>query len=286
MTRFGIVLFFLMGWAYAAHAQKKADTPPVRLDVAADSKPSIELNPGAYDKKKKEKEEKKKQKKNVFYDVKCKRKSIKNKKNTTITFTRFYLLPKFELPDLYVYAKYLYDPKKKEVVRLRNVTEQENKLPLHGKYERVVNGAVMEAGYFYKGVKHGRWERFDKYGNLLDKTYWNKGFPKDAQISSYAHDTRAIKEIVPVHYGKREGMYMSFYESGNLKEVGEYLEDEKIELWIEYYDYIQPNGYQRKKQEVMHKPRKDVFKNVEPVVQRAWNEDGEQTLKKNNEKGK
>lgn len=253
---------------------------PIKLEVSSDTKPTIELNPGSYDKKKKAEEaKKKKRKKNVFYGIKCKRKTLKRVKNTTVTFEKFYLLPNFEQPNAYPYAKYLYNNDKKEIARVRTAKESTG-IPLHGMYERIVNREVRERGYFYKGVKHGRWESYDKNGNLTNKTKWDKGFPKNAEITLYPQDTRLIKEVIPIQYDKKEGMYLSFYENGNVKEVGEYLENEKVGLWIEYYDFIQKNGYQRKKREVMHKKKKDVFANIEPIVQRAWNENGEQTIKK------
>ncbi len=275
--RIGLFIASLFFFGCAAIAQDNTTTPPVDLEVSESTRPTVELNPGSFSKKKKE-EKQKRRKKNVFYGYKCKKKTIKIVKNGKVTFIRFYLLPDYEDPNPYAYAKYIYDSEKKDIVRVRSVSEGDG-VPLHGKYERVYEGNVIERGYFYKGVKHGRWERYHQNGDLLDKTKWNKGFPKESVITSYPQDTRLIKEVIPIHYGKREGMYMSYYESGRLKEVGEYHEGEKIELWVEYYDIMQPNGYQRKKREVRHKKRKDVYKDIEPVVQRAWNENGEQTIK-------
>lgn len=272
------VLFTLLpAWGQETNSRFK-------LAVSQDTKPSIALNPGAEDKKRKrQKKKRKKRKKNVFYGIKCKRRTTKLIKNHSITFEKFYLLRNFEPPNAYAYAKYLYNPEKKEIVRLRKA-EKSKGIPLHGKYERIVNRKVRERGYFYKGVKHGRWESYDKKGNLTNKTKWNKGFPKEAQISRYPSDTRLIKEVIPIHYGKKEGMYMKYYENGNLEEVGEYLENKKVGLWVEYYDIVQSNGYQRKKQEIMHRKKKQVYENITPVVQRAWKENGEQTVKKKQRK--
>ncbi len=271
-----LTCFFICNQSWAQTNSGSAD--PVKLEASSGTKPTIELNPGSFDKKKKEEKQKKK-KKNVFYGIKSKKKTIKTAKNQTVTFEKFYRLPSFEQPNEYPYAKYLYDSDKKEIIRVRTVEEGKG-MPLHGKYERIVNGEVRERGFFYKGVKHGRWESYDKDGNLTNKAKWNKGFPKDAEITLYPQDTRLIKEVVPIHYGKKEGMYMAFFENGNLKEVGEYHEGEKVGLWIEYYDFMQKNGYQRKKKEILHKKKKDVFQEVEPIVQRAWDERGEQTIKK------
>jgi len=277
MIRLAVICsFFLLNINFAFGQISSLDTlDNVQLDLE-EGEPTIELNPGSAEKKKKE-EKKKKVKKNVFWDIKAKKCFIKSKKGNTITFQQFYILPEYEDPDAYPWEKYYYDHKERKIKKAR-VASDTYGLPLHGSYARFVNGEVIERGYFYKGVKHGRWEKYraQSEGLLMDKQNWNMGFPKESEITRYPHDTRALKEVVPMRFGKKEGRYISFYENGNVKETGEYLDNRKIKIWTEYFDAFNSKGRQQVQRQTQQRKQKELYaESFEPKLLREYNENGE-----------
>ncbi len=108
-------------------------------------------------------------------------------------------------------------------------------LLLHGPYKRYQNGDLVEEGYYYAGMKDGRWEKYDANFMLLDKSHWHQGVPSGSRLSYYDSTHRKIKEVLPVAYGKVNGTYMAFHENGLLAEEGKYDSGVKIGRWTEYY---------------------------------------------------
>lgn len=115
---------------------------------------------------------------------------------------------------------------------------------LHGPYKRFVQGGtVLEQGIYYKGLKHGRWVKYNKDSVLLDKEKYIKGWPKESQVTYYdPFERKKLKEITPIEYGEREGYYYLFHDNGKPAVVGEYKFNKKINDWIEYY----PDGKRKK----------------------------------------
>ena len=46
---------------------------------------------------------------------------------------------------------------------------------MHGPYQKRVGDQIIEEGWYYKGLKHRRWFRFNRHDILQDKSYWWKG---------------------------------------------------------------------------------------------------------------
>lgn len=210
---------------------------------------------------------KKKPKKSVIYGRKTKRgfsRSGYGKNEVTETFR---YLKKHESPVSYVRDVYSYDFSKRAVVKSRTV-DPKNAGLLHGVYRKMVDDEIIEEGIFYLGVKHGRWSKWNKHGILQSKEKYYKGWPKESKVAYHNREEKKIKEIIPVHFGEREGNYYAFHESGNMAAFGEYQFDHRVGLWREYYD-----KKRSRKREIMYSkdPFDDEFK---PYVIREWNEYG------------
>jgi antitoxin component YwqK of YwqJK toxin-antitoxin module len=281
--------------------KKQGLPPPERSNVMdtlaerfiSNEKPTLDLNPN---KKPDKKKKKKRFKKRIFYDTKTRKVSIRKQKGSGIIHEEFRILKKFKAPSPFLPTKFYYDIKKKEIIETsKDYKEGEGFMPLHGEYSKRENGEITEQGMYYFGGKHGRWESYrypktmlvDKdqknyYENLMlltDKKYFYKGFPKDAQITYYDREKTRIKEVIPIQHGWLEGYYVAFYESGNIKEKGKYIDGEKVGIWYEYYD--KPSGSNRKR-ETQHCKR--AFENCEIVVLREWDEKGKKIVDSNGTK--
>ncbi len=164
-----------------------------------------------------------------------------------------------------------YFNKKQRKIEKANKLDKENGALLHGYYKKTWNGEILEEGYFYLGVKHGRWEIFDKDTNLVDKFYYSKGLYEDTQITYHDKNKTKVDEVVQIHNGVREGVYKSFYPSGRLKEKGEYVDGQKVGKWYEYYDQTK---FARKR-EVMHTNKARPFdEKFESYITKEWDEKG------------
>jgi antitoxin component YwqK of YwqJK toxin-antitoxin module len=237
-------------------------------------KPTLEINPNAIELEKK----KKKRKKKVFYGIKTKVRYTKeysrNRKN--IIFRKVHVLKNYIKPDMFVSEVYYYDGKKKDVGKIQpDRYDPEMGMLLHGAYERTIDGILADRGIFYKGTKHGRWEKYGNNMELLEKEYFYRGYPKSSGITFYDINQQKIKEVIPIHYGKKEGVYLSFYESGRIKEKGEYLDDIKVGRWYEYYDRDRSNNKKEIQYVNRNRPYEDDF---EPYVLREWDEKGEKVV--------
>ena len=218
--------------------------------------PTLELSPNAIDRKKHKEAKKKaakkdkpqKRKKNEFYGIRAKKIVLKKVTGRNVYIEKFYILPKYEAPSVYVQDKYYFDPKAKPTKRKIVKTSYSHPkygIPLHGAYEKRVNGKILEKGIYYKGAKHGRWVSYlpnerDKRGmELRSKEKYDKGFPKHARITYYDAKRSKIKEVMPYNEdGDLEGTYLKFYKSGRLMEKGDYEKGEKVGRWTEYYDRV------------------------------------------------
>ena len=121
------------------------------------------------------------------------------------------------------------------------VKDEDKGLLLHGPYKRYQNGELIEEGFYYAGMKDGRWERYDANFMLLDKTQWHRGVPAESRLTYFDSTHRKIREIIPVEYGKVKGTYLAFYENGLVSEEGKYDNGVKVGRWTEFYP-ISPNG--------------------------------------------
>ena len=270
--------FFCSLQLQAQFAPLKAKRDSSRFRLGISEIPTINLNPNEIIDKELDKIIKKKKKKNIFYGERTKRYFTKTIKGRNITIEKLSVLREYSSPSRLVYYKYYYDINKagakRKIVKTRYLSKKYG-LPLHGVYERFVNGEIVEKGYFYYGMKHGRWEKYNKDGLLIDKKKWFRGFPKDSRISYYDGAKTKIKEVIPIHHGIKEGMYLKFYESGNLAKSGRFKEDVKYRSWFEYYD---KKSRRNKRREIQHRKKvyDDAFKSY---IKREWNEKGKQIKK-------
>ncbi|MCS7003810.1 MAG: hypothetical protein NZM38_00630 [Cytophagales bacterium] len=247
-------------------------------------RPTIELNPA---KEKEKKQRKTKERKNVFYDLKTRKLFVREGKGKKIKYIEFHVLKKYQAPNPYIHDKYYFDLKTRQIEVSQNVYKPEDKkMVLHGPYIVRQNGLTIEQGYFYIGGQHGRWEYYEypltrvvtkdtsytaNVMLLRDKKYFYKGFPRDAEITYYDAQKTKVQEVNPIQHGFRDGIYLSYYPSGNLKEKGKYQDGERVGKWYEYYDAPPPKN---KKRELQYCKNPFDENCGAPVVLRAWDEKG------------
>ncbi|GAB3897910.1 toxin-antitoxin system YwqK family antitoxin [Spirosoma agri] len=155
-------------------------------------------------------------------------------------------------------------------------------LLLHGPYKRYQNGDLVEEGFYYAGMKDGRWEKYDARFMLKDKSRWAKGVPAESRITYYDSTHRKVKEIVPIEYGKVKGTYTAYHENGLLAEEGKYDNGVKIGRWTEFYP-ISPSGRRMRKKLTQH--ASDQWDtDFEPYTITEWDEKGKVTFERAKEK--
>lgn len=210
---------------------------------------------------------KKKVKKNTFYGIRTRKGFTKSRFGNKTVVELFYYLRKYEEVDQYVRDIYWYNFSKKKIIKSRKINK-DNAVILHGPYKKMLGDKILEEGIFYKGTKHGRWSKWNRHDILQSKEKYYKGWPKESKVVYYDKNKKQIKEIIPIHFGEKEGNYYAFYDTGNVAVRGEYHFDSKIGVWREYF-----NIRNRRKREVQYS--KDPFdKSFRPYVLREWNNRG------------
>ena len=214
------------------------------------------------------KPKKKKVKKKVFFGIKTKKRFTKTRRGKDVLVEIFYVLKKYEGPPEYAQDFYWYDSKKKKIFNSLTLSEDKAQV-LHGPYKKTLigSGQVVEEGWYYKGMKHRRWVRFNRNDILQEKKYWWKGWPQESRLAYYDFDKVKLKEVIPVHYKERNGAYWAFHEDGAIAAHGEYKFDQRVGLWREYY------GKRRLKREVVYS--KDPFDfDFKPYISKEWDNEG------------
>lgn len=210
----------------------------------------------------------KKVKKNVFFGLKTKKAFARSRLGSDVVIELFHVLKHYEGPPEYARDFYWYDGKKKKVVNSLNAEEDKARI-LHGPYKKTLlsSGQVIEEGWYYKGMKHRRWVRFNRHDILQEKKYWWKGWPQESRLAYYDFKKTRLKEVIPVHFNERNGEYWAFHEDGTIAVRGSYKFDHKVGLWREYYDK------RRIKREVVYD--NDPF-NFEftPHINKEWDRKG------------
>ncbi len=221
-------------------------------------------------KKNKAKTKTKKGKKDEYEGIKFERRIGEYGTGSRFTVEEINVLrnPDEAQPSIYAKEIWWYDPK------LRRITNAIRKDPdygeiCHGPYRKYVNDALVEEGFFYVGVKDGRWENYNQDFILLNKEKYKKGFFADAHVTYYDAQQKKIKEVVPVHFGKVTGEYRAFYEGGQLKEEGKLDDSVKVGRWRQYHQF---GAMGRLKKETLY--GKDKFDKVEPIVLQERDEKG------------
>lgn len=209
-------------------------------------------------------------------------------RNTSIESFRF--LKKWEEGSSYVYYKYYFDPYNQKIVKKHKLKAEDSLTlkVLHGPYKKIKGEDTLLLGYFYKGMKHGRWISQNKskerhyqdttqtFQTLKEKTYWYKGWPKDAELIYFESDRSKLKEVVPSMNGDFTGKYYKFFKSGHIETKGEYKHGYKVKAWTTYYEG--KRGTSRKVTwEFPREPFYDDQKNEDQFLINKWNEIGEMT---------
>jgi antitoxin component YwqK of YwqJK toxin-antitoxin module len=213
---------------------------------------------------------KRKKKKNVFFGIKTKKGFTKSGYGDKQTIELFHFLKEPAEPDPYVPDFYWYDFQRKQVRSSGKFDPKRGKV-LHGPYKRMIGDQVVEEGIYYKGLKHGRWVKYDRNNILMDKRKYYKGWPKESLARYYDVDRTKLKELTPIQYGEETGTYFYFHENGAIAVRGELENGEKVGRWTEYYPFP---GLRRKKKEIQYAndPYDDTFT---PFISREWNKRGQ-----------
>ncbi len=184
-------------------------------------------------------------------------------------------------PLSYIRDVYRYYPKSARVTN-SIVRDEGTGLLLQGPYKRYQNGDLVEEGYYYAGMKDGRWEKYDSKFILVDKIRWHRGVPSESRLVFYDSTHHKIKEIIPMEYGKVKGPYMAFYENGLLAEEGKYDNGVKVGRWTEYYP-MNPNG-RRMRRKLTQCASNQWDTAFEPYTISEWDEKGKLTYERAKEK--
>ena len=208
-------------------------------------------------------------KKNFYYGEKVKKAFTRTDNSTGTTFQLFNVLKEPVKVDNYVQEIYYWDPKADRVVAVVGKGQTLENV-LHGPYERTVNDNVLDKGMFIYGMKHERWLHQNSDSTLSAKQHFHMGWFRDSEITYYDEATKEkIKEVIPIQYGKKEGYYYRFYESGKLAVKGQYVFDRKVGVWEEYYD--SPGSIVTLKKTIQYRPE-FYMKDYKSFVRREWDE--------------
>ena len=215
---------------------------------------------------------KKKPKKNVFYGLKTKKRYTQKGSGDNKTYELFYILKEYEEPDPYVRDVYWIDYRRGKI-RSEGEVDKEYGAILHGPYKKMQGDQVLEQGIFYKGMKHGRWVKYDKDDILIDKEKYYKGWPKESLVSYYDRERQKMKEIIPIEYGEKEGNYYYFHKNGKVAVKGEFKWDNRVGDWIEYYS----NGRRKK---IIRYSKEPFDESHTPYIWKEWNKRGQLVYEK------
>ena len=195
--------------------------------------------------------------------------SVKFGSGDRATVELFHVLKEYKPLNPYVRATETrwYDKKTKRLSSAL-IKEKEQALPLHGSYKKYAGENLIEEGFYYMGVKDGRWAKYDSKFNLIDKSVWNMGFPAESNITYYDSAHSQIKKVMPITFGEVEGEFLEFYKEGQLMASGKYDNGKKVGRWVEYYQFRR----QRKKE--IQYPKSSWDEDFEPFVLREWDEKG------------
>ena len=151
-------------------------------------------------------------------------------------------------------------------------------LLLHGPYKRYQNGDLVEEGFYYAGMRDGRWEKYDGKFMLVDKTHWHQGLLAESNVTYYDSAHQKIKEIIPIDYGRTTGTYMAFHENGLLAEEGKYDNGVKVGRWTQYHP-VSAAGGRRMRSRVTQHASNQWDTDFEPFIVTEWDEKGKTTFK-------
>ena len=253
--------------------EKKSDR---QKKFTRDSIPELDLSPDTLIPSAKKK---KKLKKKVFYGIKTRKGFTKAGRRDKQMIETFFYLKKYQQPDPYIKDIYVWDITKRKVIEIDEITPAEqNKFKiLHGPYKKTIGKNIIEQGIYYVGTKHARWEKYGKLGKeyvLTDKTKYDKGWQRDAEITYFDNDRKQVKEVRPFKHGELNGTYYLFNEKGQVLIHGKYKDNVKTGLWVEYY-----KDKDRRQKEIQYPKDPYVGMQFEPFVVNEWSDNGNPIIK-------
>ncbi|MCF2496650.1 toxin-antitoxin system YwqK family antitoxin [Dyadobacter chenhuakuii] len=263
----------VMGTSVPGASTRGANGKPTSLSTLfGETIPDLGLKVKEYKSQKKDRKSKKEKAKlaKVQYEgIPMQSMSVKYGSGDRATVEYFHVLKEYKPLNQYVMGANTrwYDKKGKKLSSAL-IKDKEQALPLHGSYKKYSGENLIEEGFYYMGVKDGRWVKYDTKFNLIDKSVWERGFPAESQITYYDSAHSQIKEVLPVMFGQVEGEYLQFYKEGQLAVSGKYDGGAKIGRWVEYYQFKR----QRKKE--IQYPKSGWDEEFEPFVLREWDEKG------------
>ncbi|EAY30305.1 toxin-antitoxin system YwqK family antitoxin [Microscilla marina] len=283
-------IFTLLLGGVAPYTLAQTPTPNKKDVLETDSIPEIDLDTeedellGIKKKRKKKKRKKKKRDKKRWFGYSTKKTYVRNRSRRYELEIVRYL---DEWPDLeqdrdkYVQEIYYYDAKRRRVrsakwAKIRARLKKGDKLYLlHGLYRKQINKKLREKGYFFMGMKHSTWEKFDRKYILLTKEKYNRGWRKNSKISYYdGSNGQKIKEVIPMYHKTKHGMYYFFYDNGRIAIKGKYQYNQKIKRWTYYYK----GGNRKKMEQYPNRFYQTLYNKKEtPFDLYRWNARGQQT---------
>jgi len=278
MDKSGIFYFLLSVFflaSFFAHAQNQEEDPAfeedAQLDLITDAPLTIDLDDDQISQPEQENKKKEKRKKNVYFGFKTKKGFTRSGYGNNMKIELFNYLKEYREPDPYVRDIYWFDFKTGRI-RVGGKIDPKYGAILHGPYKVIQNDQTLEEGVFYIGAKHGRWTAYAKmhdYYILTDKKKYYKGWPRDSKVSYYDKERTKLREVIPIEHEKKEGSYFYFHENGLVAVQGQYQNDVKVGLWVEFYEYRR-----QRKREVQYasSPYDTEFK---PYIVKEWDQTGQ-----------
>ncbi|WP_086594387.1 toxin-antitoxin system YwqK family antitoxin [Hymenobacter crusticola] len=225
----------------------------------------------AKDKDKKSKRKPKK-KKNVFLGEPIKKAYTKSgPKGRNQVVEIFYYMRNPQKTDPFAPVRYYYDAHKRRILQDRAGLDPGANKILHGPYKKMQGGKVVETGFYAVGTRHLRWERLSKDNILVTKVHYERGFPRDANVTYYDGEQKQVKEVVPYVDGKLEGEYVRYLENGKRDWDGQFENGKKVGLWNKYWGFRNlPNRLHY----VYQYPESGYEPAAEPILLREYNRNG------------
>ena len=86
------------------------------------------------------------------------------------------------------------------------------------------SGTKSIVGTYIDGVKEGKWENYDYYGNINKIEYYKEGILVDSVLTFYSNGK--INKNISVKDGQEDGLYLEYNKFGDLIQEGSYVEGE------------------------------------------------------------
>lgn len=129
-----------------------------------------------------------------------------------------------------VYDFYLTDDK----IRMKALSKDDSFKVKHGPCEYYFkSGKLLGKGTFLNGKKVGLWRWFFESGATQDSTVFINGMPAGNSIGFYKNGLIAYKSILDTK-GAGNGNGVHYYESGTVRDSGNYQSDKRSGVWYFY----------------------------------------------------